>query len=315
MQGVPRLRPLAKGLASFVVPQLRTSHGYDNPLGTGSAESCYSIFLRHLCLIQGEGVRGVPKVVAELGPGSSLGVGLAALIAGAGKYYALDLIDHSDVEANLSVFDQLVEMFRNRTPIPASGVHSLRFPDLDDYAYPEFLTTEDTSSFDQRVGAIRRDIRSAGGQFVKIAAPWTEAAVVKRHSVDWVFSQSVLEHIDDLEGVYCALGQWLKPTGHMSHLIDFDSHGKAREWNGHWAVSDLAWTAMRGRRPYLINRVPYAEYVRLAEVNGFATVFEKRNKRFDGLLPEQFAPRYRSIDDEDARLRMVLVVSRRAGDS
>jgi hypothetical protein len=39
---------------------------------------------------------------------------------------------------------------------------------------------------------------------------------------------------------------------------------------------------------------------------------EKRNKRFDGLLPEQFAPRFRSITDEDARLRMVLAISRSA---
>src|ERR1700760_4110721 len=115
MRGVPRLRPLAKGLASFVVPQLRTSHGDDNPMGTATAESCYSIFMRHLCLIQGEGgVRGVPRVVAELGPGSSLGVGLAALIAGADKYCALDLIDHSDVAANLAVFDELAEMFRDQ---------------------------------------------------------------------------------------------------------------------------------------------------------------------------------------------------------
>ncbi len=281
-------------------------------MGTASAESCYSIFLRHLCLIQDAGVRGVPQVVAELGPGSSLGVGLAALIAGAEKYYALDLIDHSDVEANLSVFDELVEMFRDRAPIPASGVHSMRFPDLDAYDFPDFLATEDTSSFNERVAAIRDDIASARGEYVKIAAPWTDASVVERQSVDWTFSQSVLEHIDDLAGVYSALGQWLKPAGLMSHLIDFDSHGKVREWNGHWAVGDLAWAALRGRRPYLINRAPYAEYVRLGEANGFVTALEKRNKRFDGLLPEQFAPRFRNIDDEDARLRMVLVVSRNA---
>lgn len=312
MPGVPRLKPLAKGLGSFVIPQLRSSHGYDNPLGTASAESCYSIFLRQLCLIQGAGVGGVPKVVAELGPGSSLGVGLAALIAGAERYYALDLIDYSDVDANLMVFDELVELFQNRAPIPASGVHSMRFPDLDAYHFPKFLAIEEPSAFNRRVGAIRSDFASAGNQFVKVAAPWTETAVVERNSVDWVFSQSVLEHIDDLEGVYRALGQWLKPTGLMSHLIDFDSHGKVREWNGHWAVGDRAWAALRGRRPYLINRAPYAEYVRLAEANGFETVLELRNKRFDGLLPEQFSPRFRSITDEDARLRMVLAISRRA---
>ena len=69
-----------------------------------------------------------------------------------------------------------------------------------------------------------------------------------------MFSQSVLEHIDDLEGAYATLHKWLKPGGYMSHLIDFYSHGLTKEWNGHWALSDLTWGALKGRRPYLINR-------------------------------------------------------------
>jgi hypothetical protein len=129
--------------------------------------------------------------------------------------------------------------------------------------------------------------------------------------VDWIFSQSVLEHIDDLATAYRVSARWLKPAGLASHLIDFGSHGLTREWNGHWAVGDLAWSALRGRRPYLINRQPYAEHLRLAADNGFVTVLERRNKRFDGLIPEQFAPRFRAIGDEDARTRMALHVSRR----
>jgi hypothetical protein len=34
------------------------------------------------------------------------------------------------------------------------------------------------------------------------------------------------------------------------------------------------------------------------------TLFEKRNKRFDGLIPADFAPRFQAISDEDERLRM-----------
>ena len=98
----------------------------------------------------------------------------------------------------------------------------------------------------------------------------------------------------------------------MSHLIDFASHGLTQEWNGHWALGDLAWAALRGRRPYLINRLPYQEHLRLGEANGFVVLLEKPSKRFDGLTPGQFASRFRSMSDEDARLHMVLVISQRA---
>jgi hypothetical protein len=246
---VPKFKPLIKGLASFAIPKLGTVHGYRNPLGTISAESCYSIFLRHACLLRAVGAQGLPRIVAELGPGSSLGVGLAALIAGAERYYALDMIDFCNAAQNLSVFDQLVRMFREKAPIPASGMHSLRFPDLDHYGYPDYLRVETDATFEKRVAAIRQDIAANAGDFVRISTPWTEASVIEQKSVDWIFSQSMLERIDDLGMVYRTLPRWLKPTGYMSHLIDFSSHGMTREWNGHWAISEFAWAALRGRRP------------------------------------------------------------------
>jgi SAM-dependent methyltransferase len=311
MSDFPKLKPLSKSLASFIFPRLGTVHGYSNPLGTLSSASCYSIFLRHLYILRAANVEKVPAVVAELGPGSSLGTGFAALIAGAEKYYALDLIDFSDLALNLAIFDELVALFRRRAPVPASGLHSLRFPDLDCYDFPEFLEIERGSAFDDRMAAIRDDIARKTGVFVAVAAPWTEASILAPNSVDWIFSQSVLEHIDDLATAYRVSARWLKPGGLASHLIDFGSHGLTREWNGHWALGDLAWSALRGRRPYLINRQPYAEHLRLAADNGFVTVLERRNKRFDGLIPEQFAPRFRGIGDEDARTRMALHVGRR----
>ena len=308
---IPKLKPLAKGMLSFAVPKLGTVHGYDNPLGTLAADSCYSIFLRHVCLLRAAGVVDLPMTVAELGPGSSHGVGFAALIAGAEKYYALDLIDFSNTVQNLVVFDQIVAMFRERRPIPSSGLHSLRFPDLDDYLFPNFLAISTADRFENRIAAIRQDIASGSGRFVRVAAPWMEKAVIEANSIEWVFSQSVLEHIDDLERAYAALLKWLRPAGYMSHLIDFYSHGLTKEWNGHWALNDLTWRALKGRRPYLINRQPLQEHMRLWGENNFVTLLEKRNKRFDGLISADFAPRFRAISDEDARLRMVFLVGQK----
>src|SRR5580658_10289690 len=68
---IPNLKPLAKGMLSFAVPKLGTVHGYGNPLGTLAADSCYSIFLRHLCLPRDAHLVDLRKIVAELGPGTN----------------------------------------------------------------------------------------------------------------------------------------------------------------------------------------------------------------------------------------------------
>ena len=213
----------------------------------------------------------------------------------------------------MAIFDELVALFRRRAPIPASGQHSRRYPDLHGYDFPGFLDLGTDAAFAERASAIRRDIIEKRKEFVEAAAPWTEAAILQPHSVDWVFSQSVLEHIDNLDTAYRALAQWLAPGGYMSHLIDFSSHSLTREWNGHWALGEVTWRALRGRRPYLINREPYAAYLGRGTANGFVTVLERRNKRFDGLIPQQFASPFREISEEDARTAMAFLVSRKAG--
>jgi hypothetical protein len=300
---VPKLRPLVKGIGSFVVPALQKPH---KPRETESAKRCYSIFLRHVSLLNSAGVTGLPNIVAELGPGSSFGAGFAALIAGAQKYYALD---HSNFDMNLKVFDELVELFRRKAPIPASGPFSLIFPDLPSYEFPKCLSFRaDDPTFERRVSQIREDIVQQSGKFFQVAAPWMQSDMIKEASVDWLFSHSVLEHVDDLSGTYRAMAKWLKRGAYSSHLIDFDCHGLARQWNGHWAITDGVWSAIRGKRPYLLNRRCCEAHVRLAAENGLHCLLEMRNKRYDGLIREQFEPRFREITDEDARTRMVFVV-------
>jgi hypothetical protein len=303
-----RIRSLVKSVGSYFVPSLRTTH---KPLATVSTEYCYSIFLRNIALLADVGLARLPEVVAELGPGSSFGTGFAALIAGARKYYALDLIDHSNRASNLQIFDELVQLFRARAAIPALGAHSLIFPDLTSYQFPQLLTLENDALSDRRLQAIRTDIVEGGRKFFEIAAPWANSNVVKPASVDWLFSHSVMEHVDNLDGTYRSIALWLKPNALASHLIDFDSHGLTDEWNGHWRIGDRLWTVLRGKRPYLLNRQWYDVHTKLAVANGFVIRSDRRNKRFDGLIRDQFDPRFRAMSDEDARTRMVAVIHQR----
>ncbi len=106
-----RIKAILAGLATYVP-------GYDYLHATGGTDSaryCYSVWLRHLKLLHEAGaLRGVPHTVAELGPGDSIGIGLAALLSGAERYYALDVVPYPDLKSNLAIFDELVRLFRER---------------------------------------------------------------------------------------------------------------------------------------------------------------------------------------------------------
>src|ERR1700733_11905341 len=90
--------------------------GYDflHPTGgTGSARYCYSVWMRHLILgLAHRQTPRLPAIAAELGPGDSIGIGLAALLSGVERYYALDLVRYTDLRKNLGIFDELVALFR-----------------------------------------------------------------------------------------------------------------------------------------------------------------------------------------------------------
>jgi hypothetical protein len=96
----------------------------------------------------------------------------------------------------------------------------------------------------------------------------------------------------------------------MSHQIDFRCHGKADTWNGHWAYSDTAWKIIVGRRPYLLNRVPHSEHIRLLREAGFAIVSEKITRAPSVLRSRQLAPRFRQLSETDLTVSGAFVLAR-----
>jgi SAM-dependent methyltransferase len=130
-------------------------------------------------------------------------------------------------------------------------------------------------------------------------APWDNSAILKENSADMIYSQAVLEHVNDLEHTYRMLYRWLKPGGFMSHQIDFKSHGYAAQWNGHWAYSDFVWNVIRGRRPYLLNRQPHETHVNLLARNGFKVVCDRRSTTTSAITRGQLARRFQNLSDED----------------
>ena len=99
--------------------------------GTDSAGYCYSVWLRHLITLHMYGFQVKGARIGELGPGDSIGIGLAALLSGAAKYVGLDIVPFSS-RANLeSIFDELVQLYSHRNTIPHANRVSTVRPRLD----------------------------------------------------------------------------------------------------------------------------------------------------------------------------------------
>ncbi len=264
-----------------------------------------------------QGLRGIPATVAEIGPGDSLGVGLAALLSGAERYMALDTIRYAEAGRNGSVLDELIRLFRERAPIPDETEFPDVMPRLSTYRFPEHLFPRgalDRSLRPERVDRIRRALlapadANGGGGCILYAAPWTDPKIIESDAADLIVSQAVLEHVEDLDGTYRAMHRWLRPGGRMSHVIDFSSHGLTRVWNGHWGLPETAWRLIKGKRPYLINRQPLSAHLRHLDRLGFTTLAVAPRSGPPGLGRANLARKFSQVTVEDLNVSCAFVAA------
>ena len=134
---------------------------------------------------------------------------------------------------------------------------------------------------------------------IQYRAPWFNDNVVNPGSIDMIFSQAVLEHVDELREAYRAMRKWLATDGFMSHEIDFKSHGWASEWNGHWSYSDTMWKLIRGLDSWFINRMPASAHLELLEQEGYRVIRFDRESRPNQFKRPQLSKRFRQIPDID----------------
>ena len=295
-------KQLIYGIATFV-PGINQYHAKGTG-GTGSARYCYSVWLRHLTTAKSNGLNPYPKIVAELGPGDSLGVGLAALISGCDKYFAFDVVEHANTERNLEIFDKLVALFKNRTAIPGNDEFPLLKPYLEKYDFPSDILDDNMLRHvleKSRIEKIRDVIVAPqrNDSPIQYRVPWYDASVLEKGSVDMIYSQAVLEYVDDLRNTYKAMRSWLKPNGYISHQVDFKGHEIADEWNGCWAYSDFMWKFIKGKRPYFLNREPHSTHIAILKEEGFRVVCDKTIKSKSNLTKVTLAPRFQSLSDDD----------------
>lgn len=302
---------IIKGALTFVLPNAM----YSRQSGVNrSARYYYSVFLRHLVHLN-KATGFVPRnTVAELGPGDSIGLGLCALLTGAERYVGLDVVSFADLSKNIDVLNELILLFQNRASIPDDREFPRVHPVVHDYSFPGHVFDEtrfSESLSPTRLDALRAELERGGGERITYVAPWFAQGRINKSSVDWIFPQAVLEHVDDLDGTYKAFSEWLAPNGVLSHQIDFKCHNMSKAWNDHWAAPDWLWRVVRGRRPYLLNREPVSTHRKILSHRGFIELFTKQVTRADGLQRTQLPARYSDLSDDDVKTAGIFIVSRK----
>jgi SAM-dependent methyltransferase len=308
---------IIKGMLTWLPMLNRWRQRHASAGASDSPRYCYSVWLRHLITLDLYGCKINGARVGELGPGGSIGTGLAALLSGAASYVGLDIVPFS-AKANLEkIFDELVQIYSRRESIPDHNEFPGVRPRLTSYEFPDHLV--DWTNFTAKTKEIRTELRSGmnRGQYVNYRAPWNSRSEITAASLDLVFSQAVLEHIDALEETYQAMFTWLKPGGYASHVIDFRAHYLSPFWNGHWAYSEWEWHLVRGRREFLLNREPLSTHLTYAEKAGFEVLLSARDyentRDYDrrGLSPSALAKRFQIVESEDLRTRGAVLVLRK----
>lgn len=273
---ISKLKAYVKGLVSHV-PGLEKILPHHNPqfygLQTKEIDNNYpySVWLRHLVMLNKFHLPSVYETVVEIGPGDSLGVGHMATLTGTKKYIATDIIDRKNF-APISRAD-LKLMLEQKIPIPE--VRKIK-PVLDILEFPSFINLSDHT-----------DISFSLSQQLP-------------HSfADLVISQAAMEHVENLDQTIRSISSWLKVGGVSSYQVDLKSHQTHDLWNGHWTFNDLEWKVVRGTLPYLINRASFSEHLDLHKKHGLRVIGTKVVTTPSTLSRKRLAKRFKKLSEED----------------
>lgn len=108
-----------------------------------------------------------------------------------------------------------------------------------------------------------------------------------------------MEHVDEPESLYRAIFRWLRPGGAASHVVDYRCHLLSSRWNGHWAYADREWERIRADRPFLLNRLPHSEHIRLLRKCGYRIEAETRARSPSEIRRSELSPRFANLPPDD----------------
>jgi len=306
-------RTLATGMLSYLPGARKVYHRHFFHPGETSAMTSYGIWLKHLSLATSHGMREIPRTVVELGPGRSIGVGLAAMICGADRYYGLDAVPALERNDTLSFFDALVALFRNRaTPLNAQGYITYGGGAFPHDVLPSGLL-DDLLSAD-RLRRLREEVErfaAGAGRALHYAAPWDERDLEFAGQADFLVSHAVLQHVSSVDAIFESVARMLRPGGSSSHQVSFDSHGITPAWNGHWGCPSWQWTLALGRKDFLVNRIPHSRLLAAIKRSGLELSADLVERDTSGIGRESLGDDWSWLQDDDLVVRDAFIVARK----
>ena len=314
-------KALLKGVISYF-PIKRKSLNIDDKQPGQSARYCYSVWLRHLVKTHESSQKTHFPSMVELGPGSSIGVGVLALLTGTNKYVGLDVVELNQAFNYETIIEEFILLLKNRTAIPDDKEFPRVHPKLLNYSFPEHIFSAEflkKTLHKDRIATIKGMLKDFHNENRFVSKKEMSIQFIKSgednmdqlpfNSADLVFSQAVLMAVSNLDETYSMIQQFLKKGGVTSHQIDFKSFNTSDKWNGHWTYSDTIWKIILGRKPYLINRAPYSIHASLHDKYGLKIIKAQKEYLNSDLSKSQLAPRFETMPDEDLITRSVLIQS------
>lgn len=298
-----RIKPLLGGLTTLLVPPVAAAMGHRN-YPRVDASYYYRTWLSHVCLAHHFGCWEAPETVLEIGPGNSLGVGLAALLSGVNKYLGYDLNSLLNGIDQQALLHEIATLYRAKAAF-AEAPASLPTTDL-----PQQLFSVERRNYFLSQEWIEQ-IESSLKNRSDLIYYFNDPNEIAPNSVDYLFSQSVLEHVEDLDTMYAFMWKWLKPGGVMTHSIDFSSHGTSHEWNGHWTCPDWVWRLMKGNRLYFVNRAPISAHQALLARHGFELKGIHSLNRKSTIKRTELIPRFQTLSESDLTTTSAFLVARK----
>lgn len=264
----------AKIGAKLVLSRLPVGYGFWQRLDLfkhGSMEQpdyVYEVFKRHLDRYR-EVVGGSPGVALEMGPGDSLATAVLAPAFGISKLHLMDAgpFARDDMEPYLA----MAEFMRQQ---------GLAAPDL--------------KGVDSLAMLLQRCNAHYGCEGLRSFKQIPDA------SVDFIFSQAVLEHVRRREfaATVGEMRRVIKPSGMCSHSIDLKDHlgGALNNLRFSEAIWESEFMAKSG---FYTNRIHYQDMLKIFSDEGFAVEVVSA-ERWEALpTPRRnLAPAFRALPDD-----------------
>jgi SAM-dependent methyltransferase len=257
-------------------------------------EASYPLTVFHQHLTALEPLRGnlVGADVMEIGPGSNIGFGLLALLAGANSVTCLDVAPRAPKTEPDDLYPTLVKTAATypETYLVAPALLERARQDADGLAC-ELL---DRITYRAPMDIVRNDLPDT--------------------SLDVICSHTCFEHFADPAGAVAQIARLLRPGGVTSHQIDLRDHRDFNRPLDFLAHSDTLWRLATSHRPDAArNRWRASAYRAAFGQHGlellYLDVIHKTTVTVE--MRRRFARRFQALDLEDLGMLYLFLVARK----